>query len=270
MTRICSSPARLSLPNVLRTLLHAPGTPQLLMPATRPSNRLSLSRRSVRNMITIGDIPITTSTEPQTSKPAENDHFPVNGSPSASNDKPPQDASTTAKPRSSPREKSETKKHIAGSKADRKGTSYNKKTEKGDNKRRPLTTAPPFQKKKLEDWEIQKEALKKKFPTGWSPQKKVSPDAMEGIRHLHAVSPEKFTTSVLAEEFKVSPEAVRRILKSKWRPNAAELEDRRKRWEKRHDRIWGHLSELGLRPHTARTAHLGDAHKVLYGDKNKP
>ncbi|KAB8278544.1 Required for respiratory growth protein 9, mitochondrial [Aspergillus minisclerotigenes] len=127
-------------------------------------------------------------------------------------------------------------------------------------------------KKKREHWQIQKDALKKKFKEGWNPSKKLSPDALEGIRHLHAVAPDKFTTPVLAEQFQVSPEAIRRILKSKWRPSETEMEDRRKRWEKRHDRIWSHLSELGLRPKTKRTEALDDSN-ILYGkgeEGNKP
>jgi Neugrin len=41
---------------------------------------------------------------------------------------------------------------------------------------------------------------------------------MDGLRELHMLDPETFTTPVLAERFRVSPEAVRRILKSKWEP----------------------------------------------------
>ncbi|KAE8165996.1 Required for respiratory growth protein 9, mitochondrial [Aspergillus tamarii] len=134
-------------------------------------------------------------------------------------------------------------------------------------------TSPDYKpKKKKEHWQVQKDALKKKFKEGWNPSKKLSPDALEGIRHLHAVAPDKFTTPVLAEQFQVSPEAIRRILKSKWRPSEAEMEDRRKRWEKRHDRIWSHLSELGLRPKTKRTEALDDSN-ILYGkgdEGNKP
>jgi hypothetical protein len=38
---------------------------------------------------------------------------------------------------------------------------------------------------KLESWAIQKLALKQKYPDGYLPQRKVSPDALEGIRILH-------------------------------------------------------------------------------------
>ncbi|RHZ64462.1 mitochondrial ribosome assembly protein RRG9 [Aspergillus thermomutatus] len=118
-------------------------------------------------------------------------------------------------------------------------------------------------KKKKELWQIQKEALKKKFKEGWNPPKKLSPDALEGIRHLHAVAPERFTTPVLAEQFQVSPEAIRRILKSKWRPSPEEMEKRRERWDRRHDRIWSQMAELGLRPPKRRADKFSDV-KVLY------
>ncbi|KAJ5505107.1 hypothetical protein N7463_007981 [Penicillium fimorum] len=123
-------------------------------------------------------------------------------------------------------------------------------------------------KRKPEAWQVQKAALKDKFAGGWNPPKKLSPDALDGIRHLHAKAPEQFTTAVLAEEFEISPEAIRRILKSKWRPSEDEMESRRKRWENRHDRIWSRMAELGLRPSTNRTRPLSDFH-VLYDDKNR-
>ncbi|KAJ5223836.1 Required for respiratory growth protein 9 mitochondrial [Penicillium chermesinum] len=124
----------------------------------------------------------------------------------------------------------------------------------------------PKDNKKRELWKIQKEALKEKFPTGWNPPKRLSPDALDGIRHLHQTDPARFTTAVLAEEFKTSPEAIRRILKSKWTPSGAEVENRRKRWERRHDRIWSHKAELGLRPFVKRAAPFSDSQK-LYKDE---
>lgn len=82
----------------------------------------------------------------------------------------------------------------------------------------------------------------------WSPRKKLSPDTMEGMRHLHQTQPDKFTTPVLADHFKVSPEAIRRILKSKWRPSDEEHEARMQRWDKRGERIWSNLVEMGVKP----------------------
>jgi|SRR5271170_4610750 len=107
----------------------------------------------------------------------------------------------------------------------------------------------PGPSRRREEWQIQKQALQKKFgETGWNPRKKLSPDTIEGIRVLHEQYPDKYTTAVLADEFKVSAESIRRILKSKWRPDAEKMEERRERWARRHDRIWDQQAELGLRP----------------------
>lgn len=103
--------------------------------------------------------------------------------------------------------------------------------------------------REIEPWRVRKEAVKRKLNgASWDPKKKVSPDAMEGIRAMNAEHPEHFTTEVLSVQFGLSPEAVRRILKSKWRPNEATEEDRRQRWDRRGERIWTDLAEAGVRP----------------------
>lgn len=100
-----------------------------------------------------------------------------------------------------------------------------------------------------ESWQIQKQALSEKFGrSGWTPRKRLSPDALEGIRALHAQYPEKYTTPELAQQFAVSPEAIRRILKSKWKPNEEEEVDRRRRWDKRGEAIWSQMVEIGIKP----------------------
>lgn len=99
-----------------------------------------------------------------------------------------------------------------------------------------------------EHWMIDKAALKKKFPDGYQPLKRLSPDAISGIRALHAQMPERYTAWALSQEFQVSPDAIRRILKSKWTPNAAEESDRSERWFRRGERIWSRYSELGVKP----------------------
>lgn len=100
-----------------------------------------------------------------------------------------------------------------------------------------------------ESWQVQKKALLEKFgSSGWAPRKRLSPDALEGIRMLHSQSPEKYTTPVLADHFEVSPEAIRRILKSKWRPNEEEEARRRQRWDKRGEGIWSQMVEIGIKP----------------------
>jgi len=68
------------------------------------------------------------------------------------------------------------------------------------------------------EYKAHRQTLQKLFPSGWSPPKKLSRQAMDGLRHLHRFDPHTFTSPILAEKFKISPEAVRRILKSKWEP----------------------------------------------------
>lgn len=98
----------------------------------------------------------------------------------------------------------------------------------------------------LELWRVQKAAMERKFgEEGWKPHKRLSPEAIDGIRALHAQHPSEFTTPKLASLFKVSSEVVRRILKSKWQPNAEELADRNARWERRGAQIWNKMIEDG-------------------------
>ncbi|OAX83680.1 hypothetical protein ACJ72_01945 [Emergomyces africanus] len=116
--------------------------------------------------------------------------------------------------------------------------------------------------RELEPWQIQKRALKKKFPEGWNPRKRLHPDTLDTIRHLHQQDPAKYSTPVLAQEYKVSPEAIRRILKSKWQPSAEVAAERRERWEKRRKRIWNQLAEIGVRPQRPSFADVSDT-KIL-------
>ncbi|KAK5119286.1 hypothetical protein LTR85_007642 [Meristemomyces frigidus] len=104
-------------------------------------------------------------------------------------------------------------------------------------------------KPKKEVWQVQKGALEHKFgETGWQPRKRLSPDTLEGIRALHASDPAAYSTETLSEHFRVTPEAIRRILKSKWRPDDEETEDRRNRWERRGVKKWQDMAEQGARP----------------------
>jgi len=99
-----------------------------------------------------------------------------------------------------------------------------------------------------EAWQIHKEAMKKKFPDGWKPPKRLSPDALAGIRALHAQMPEVYTTAALAQSFEVSPEAIRRILKSNWSPNSEEESDRAERWFERGKKIYTAKAAAGEKP----------------------
>jgi hypothetical protein len=80
---------------------------------------------------------------------------------------------------------------------------------------RPRTRPPPTPAAYC----AHRETLKRRFPEGWAPPRTISYQAMEALRALHAQDPVQFRTPVLANKFKISPEAVSRILKSKWRPS---------------------------------------------------
>lgn len=100
-----------------------------------------------------------------------------------------------------------------------------------------------------ENWQVQKSANLAKFgDTTWQPRKRLSPDTLEGIRALHHSNPAIYSTETLSSQFQVSAENIRRILKSKWRPNDEEREEREKRWERRGVRKWTEMAELGERP----------------------
>ena len=106
-----------------------------------------------------------------------------------------------------------------------------------------------WRKRDREPWQIQKAALGRKFgEQGWQPNKRLSPDTLEGIRALHVSDPMNYNTETLAQHFHITPEAIRRILKSKWRPNEEEAEERRLRWEKRGVKKWSEMAELGIKP----------------------
>lgn len=112
-----------------------------------------------------------------------------------------------------------------------------------------VLTRKPLSNREREPWQVRKAALKEKLGDApWQPRKRLSPDALEGIRAIHSQFPDQYTTPVLAEKFKVSPEAIRRILKGKWTPNEEEEEERKRRWFKRGQSVWKRYNELGMHP----------------------
>ncbi|KAJ5175859.1 Required for respiratory growth protein 9 [Penicillium canariense] len=261
MATQCTASAKMALPSLLRSVFYPEFTCNLrassLRQDSRPTAKLqqlrpfSSTARAYQIQIKQSQHATTTLATPQSSS------FSTPSSPSSATE-------PTTNPDSPPHETapvSSTKRE----KTSRGSSKKDGKERKGLSKDRKFDSAKkiPWKKTKPDPWQTQKDALEKKFPTGWNPPKKLSPDALEGIRHLHATAPERFTTSVLAEEFKVSPEAIRRILKSRWRPSEAETESRRQRWEKRHERIWSRMAELGLRPSTKASRPYSDA-KTLY------
>lgn len=84
----------------------------------------------------------------------------------------------------------------------------------------PLHLRSPSCKPTPVEIKAHRKAIRKAFPEGWSPPRKLSREAMDILRQLHRTDPDSFSTPILAERFKISPEAVRRILKSKWEPGA--------------------------------------------------
>lgn len=118
-----------------------------------------------------------------------------------------------------------------------------------DSKNKKVSEKPVEPKPIRENWQIQKSANMNKFGEAtWQPRKRLSPDTLEGIRALHASDPVTYSTETLSNQFQVSPENIRRILKSKWRPNDDEREAREKRWERRGVRKWTEMAALGERP----------------------
>ncbi|KAJ2644500.1 Required for respiratory growth protein 9 mitochondrial [Coemansia sp. RSA 1694] len=82
----------------------------------------------------------------------------------------------------------------------------------------------------LEVWQRRKIELKLKHGSEkWEPTKKIAASSMEKIRLLNSEFPDVWTMQRLSEQFKVSQETVRRILKSRFRPSEERLERREQR-----------------------------------------
>lgn len=91
--------------------------------------------------------------------------------------------------------------------------------------------------KHLPEWKRQIYALREKFGAEkWQPRKKLSREAMDGIRTLKEHSPE-LNAGDFAKMFQVPPESIRRILKSRWSPNESEVEKISQRWVRRGERV---------------------------------
>ncbi|KAG8406559.1 Required for respiratory growth protein 9 mitochondrial [Metarhizium acridum] len=118
------------------------------------------------------------------------------------------------------------------------------------NKAKPHDPSPDsnIAQPKTPEWQSQKAALKEKFPQGWKPRKRLSPDALAGIRALNAQFPDTYTTRALADKFEVSAESIRRILKSKWTPSAEEEQERQERWFRRGMQVWERKAAVGVKP----------------------
>ncbi|KAI8331020.1 hypothetical protein BC941DRAFT_439574 [Chlamydoabsidia padenii] len=83
---------------------------------------------------------------------------------------------------------------------------------------RTITTKPPRLAKTTFEATTKNEGQHRNQQP-WQPIKRVSRVTMEKIRTLAALHPEHYNSVSLAAEFRISPEAVKRILKSKFRPD---------------------------------------------------
>eukprot|EP01132_Coremiostelium_polycephalum_P001513 gene1513-1905_t len=63
----------------------------------------------------------------------------------------------------------------------------------------------------------------------WEPKKKISREEMDELRTLHKEDPEHYDVKFLSNHYQLSIEAIKRILKSKWKPSAQKLEHLHKR-----------------------------------------
>ena len=90
----------------------------------------------------------------------------------------------------------------------------------------------------LEDWELRKAAQAEQG--NWRPKRIISREAQNGLRAL-ADSDPTWTSARLAEHFRISPEAVRRILRSRWEaPGAVVGRQNRRAQEREEERKAGY------------------------------
>lgn len=93
------------------------------------------------------------------------------------------------------------------------------------------------------EWHKRDAAIKKRYGK-WNPTRKLTRDQMDDVKHIAAQMPHLRTVD-LAQYFQVLPEAIRRILKSKWQPSEQtelalrEREQRRKQERKARNPVNG-------------------------------
>lgn len=84
---------------------------------------------------------------------------------------------------------------------------------------------------RLPEWTKRDDAIRKRYGE-WKPTHKLSRQQIQDIRNIKDKMPHMKTIE-LANHFRISPEAIRRILKSNWVPSDIEEEQIRLRGEKR-------------------------------------
>ncbi|KAJ6260267.1 hypothetical protein Dda_4491 [Drechslerella dactyloides] len=95
-------------------------------------------------------------------------------------------------------------------------------------------------------WKTHRDAVKAKHSgSAWNPFTRLSPAAVATLKQLKAENP-NMTVEEYAPIFKISPDSLRRILRSKWTPSAKEEEDRMERWRRRGDSVWKRWVDNGM------------------------
>lgn len=85
--------------------------------------------------------------------------------------------------------------------------------------------------KNIPEWKKREHSLNKRYAS-WNPTRKLSRQQIQDLRNLKDQAPHLKTVD-LANYFEVSPEAVRRILRSKWVPSDEDMADLLERAERR-------------------------------------
>lgn len=95
---------------------------------------------------------------------------------------------------------------------------------------------------KLPEWTKRDESIRKRYGE-WNPTHRLSRQQIQDIRNIKDKMPHMKTIE-LSNHFKISPEAIRRILKSNWIPSETEEERIRLRGEKRKEESLVHKKEM--------------------------
>ncbi|KAJ2711745.1 Required for respiratory growth protein 9 mitochondrial [Coemansia spiralis] len=123
----------------------------------------------------------------------------------------------------------------------------------------------------LAGWQRRKIEMKLKLgDAGWEPEKRIATSSMEKIRLLNAEFPEQWTMERLSEQFKISQESVRRILKSKFRPSKERTEKRERLRKQQIDTFKEAAAARQGRPHLHRRAGACDVHTEPAPTQRKP
>ncbi|CUM67211.1 uncharacterized protein PRCAT00004904001 [Priceomyces carsonii] len=114
-------------------------------------------------------------------------------------------------------------------------------------------------------WEKRQESLKKRYGV-WNPTRRLSRQQIQDVRDLKDQMPHMKTID-LANLFRISPEAIRRVLKSKWVPSDKNEEDIIRRGQRRKLQNKSRKLEASADNSSARASRYTD--KLKYESKSK-